>query len=44
MWEYIIINSEVKENIIFGYTYDDACKRYNVDQNEWALMHWSYID
>ena len=45
MYEYRIINRVTnEENIIFGRTYADACKRWKVDPNEMLVIDCEYID
>ena len=45
MYEYRIVNRATnEENVIFGYTYTDACKRYKVDPNEMLVIDCEYID
>lgn len=43
MWEYRISNG-TEEDIIFGYTFEDACRRAGINPNEWTPFSWEYID
>lgn len=43
MYEFTIINNKTnEEDIVFGYSYDDAMK--NRDKTEWTLLFRDYID
>lgn len=45
MYEYRIVNKNTnEENVIFGYTYADACKRWKVDPNEMLVIDCEYVD
>jgi hypothetical protein len=45
MYEYRIINKNTnEENVIFGHTYADACKRWKVDPNEVLVIDCEYVD
>jgi hypothetical protein len=45
MYEYHIINRATEEtNIIFGYDYNDACKRNRIDPKDWFVQIAEYID
>ena len=45
MDEYWIYNIDTgEERPIFGYSYDDACRRYCINKDEWKLLDWRYID
>lgn len=45
MYEYRIINKNTnEENVIFGRTYIDACKRWKVDPNEMLVIDCEYVD
>lgn len=44
MWEYILINDDNEEEIVFGYSYYDACARSNLNPDEWEVLVKSYID
>ena len=45
MTEYGIYNISTKEeNIIFGYSFSDACRRAKLNPEEWAVFYYEYID
>jgi hypothetical protein len=45
MYEYGIYNTETKEqNIIFGYTFNDACRRAHLDPDLWDIDYQYYVD
>lgn len=45
MYEYEVRNSKTGEEItIFGYWYEDACKRSKLNPDEWGVTRQTYID
>lgn len=45
MWEYTIRNLKTDEQtMIWGYSYEDACRRWNINPKEWWLQYWEYVD
>lgn len=45
MYEYEIINNHTgEESIIFGYSFTDACRRSNLNPNDWSCWLQTYID
>ena len=45
MYEYHIINKATEEtNIIFGYDYNDACRRWKVNPHDWLVQIAEYVD
>ena len=45
MYEFRLINlTNDNEKIIFGYDYNNACKRANIDPEEWEVYDYEYID
>ena len=45
MDEYFIYNAALDiEKPIFGYSFQDACRRYGIDPNEWELTMVNYIE
>ncbi len=45
MYEYRIINKITEEEtVIFGYTYADACRRWNVKPAEVLVIDCEYVD
>ena len=45
MYEYRIVNRITKEeNVIFGRTYIDACRRWNVNPAEMLVIDCEYVD
>ena len=45
MFEFGIFNiSTNDENIIFGYDFSDACKRANLNAEDWGVTYYEYID
>lgn len=45
MYEYDVVNNETgEEDIIFGYSFTDACKRNNYNPQEWEKRTENYID
>ena len=45
MYEYGIINIATGErNIIFGYSYQNACRRSNLNPAEWEIDYSEYVD
>ena len=45
MNEYTVLNKNTNEqNIFFGYTFKDACKRSKVNGNDYIILDIEYID
>lgn len=44
MWEFEIMNEAEETTIIFGYSFGEACKRYNLNPKDWVLLSQEYID
>ena len=45
MYEFEILNKTTKEtNYIFGYGFNDACRRSKLEPNEWTVIGKDYID
>ena len=45
MYEFEIKNKTTKEtDYIFGYGYNDACRRSKLEPNEWTVISKDYID
>lgn len=45
MWEFEIINKTTNErDIIFGYTFSDACRRAKISEKEWDCILETYVD
>lgn len=45
MYEYEIVNIDTgKESIIFGYTLEDALRRYKMEGQVVKILHKAYID
>lgn len=45
MYEYTIWNSTTQEEeIIFGYSFNDAIRRYTINSNEVKILSSIYID
>ena len=45
MIEFTIINKETEQKrTIWGYFYEDACRREKINPDEWVLLMWEYID
>lgn len=45
MYEYRIMNKTTGEtSIMFGYTFKDAAKRWNVDLTKWEVLSCEYVD
>ena len=45
MYEYRIVNRITgEETVIFGYTYIDACRRWNVKPTEMMVIDYEYVD
>ena len=43
MYEYGIYNG-ANTTIIFGYNYQDACRRAGLNPLEWAIEYQEYVD
>lgn len=45
MYEYEIMNKTTKETtIIFGYSFENACKRANINGNDYDVLMFEYVD
>lgn len=45
MYEFEVKNKTTKEiDYIFGYSFDDACRRSKLEPNEWTMLGKDYID
>lgn len=45
MYEYGITNVATGEpNIIYGYSYRDACRRLSLNPTEWEIDYSEYVD
>lgn len=45
MYEYWLINIETGvEKYAYGYTYSDACRRANINPDEWYISVCEYVD
>ena len=45
MYEYTIINTKTNtEEIIYGYSWNNALRRARLDESEAKLMRYDYID
>lgn len=45
MYEYGIYNVTTnEENIIFGYSFENACRRANLNPQKWEVTYQEYVD
>lgn len=45
MYEFEIQNKVTnEEKILFGYNYIDACRKGNVEADEWKVIYREYVD
>lgn len=45
MYEYEILNAATNETaIIFGFSYEDACRRWKIDSKNYKLLSAEYVD
>ena len=45
MNEYTVLNEKTNEmDIFFGYTFEDACRRSKVNENDYTILDIEYID
>lgn len=45
MTEYGIYNNNTnEETIIYGYNFEDACRRANLNPQEWEVIYRVYVD
>lgn len=44
MWEFEIMNEAGEIAIIFGYSFGEACKRYNLNPKDWIILTQGYVD
>lgn len=45
MWCFEIMNKETKErDLVFGYSWKDAVRRCNINEDEWTVLRQDYED
>lgn len=46
MIEYLLVSvyDRTKELIIWGYWYEDACRRYHCKPTDWIIIRADYVD